>query len=363
MKDSAAALLLTAVIMWVAASTVCASEPPGESNFRPPPDEYDWIQLTSDEWLKGELVSLYENELTFDSDSLGLLNLDWEDIRSFHGMKNHRVSIGAMPMMAGRLQIDPGYVRLDIDGDAREFPRDQLVAITPTAYRELDNWSADATFGTNIRKGNAETIEYNLLAGLERRTPRSRVNIDYLGNFNKADGEEVANNHRLNGNWDLFSGNRFFWRPVISQFYRDPFQNISRQGTLESGVGYELINSPGTDWQVTSGLGGNFVHYQSVEPGESSSHTSPAFSLGTTFESELTAWLDYAFLMHMTFLDDESGAYQHHLLTTLSTDLIGNFDLDISLIWDRIGKPQQRADGSTPEKDDYRLMIGVGYEF
>jgi hypothetical protein len=39
------------------------------------------------------------------------------------------------------------------------------------------------------------------------------------------------------------------------------------------------------------------------------------------------------------------------------------FDLDISFIWDRIGKPQQRADGSTPEKDDYRLMIGLGYEF
>jgi hypothetical protein len=67
--------------------------------------------------------------------------------------------------------------------------------------------------------------------------------------------------------------------------------------------------------------------------------------------------------MQMTFLDDRSGAYQHHLLSTLSTDLIGNFDLDISFIWDRIDKPQQRADGSTPERDDYRLMIGLGYEF
>ena len=72
--------------------------------------------------------------------------------------------------------------------------------------------------------------------------------------------------------------------------------------------------------------------------------------------------MDYGFFMQMTFLDDDSGAYQHHLLSTISTDLIDNFDLDISFIWDRIQNPQQRADGSTPEKDDFRLMIGLGYD-
>ena len=32
----------------------------------PPPDEFDWIQLTSEEWLKGELKVLYEEKLEFD---------------------------------------------------------------------------------------------------------------------------------------------------------------------------------------------------------------------------------------------------------------------------------------------------------
>jgi hypothetical protein len=347
----------------MACNTVGASESTSGAGFEPAADAYDWIQLTSDEWLKGELITLYDDELTFDSDILGMLSLDWEDIKSFRGRQRHRISIQGQAPLAGRLQIDSDQVKLEIAGETREFPRQYLVAITPTAYRELDNWSADATFGTNIRKGNAETVEYNLLAGIERRTPRSRVNVDYLGNFNEADGEQVANNHRINGTYDLFSGGRFFWRPVISQFYRDPFQNISHQGTLETGLGYELIDNSRTEWLITSGLGGNFIRYQSVEPGEADSDTSPAFSLGTNFETELTSWIDYSFLMHMTFLDDDSGAYQHHLLSTLSTDLIGNFDLDVSFIWDRISKPQQRADGSSPEKDDYRLMIGLGYEF
>ena len=49
--------------------------------------------------------------------------------------------------------------------------------------------------------------------------------------------------------------------------------------------------------------------------------------------------------------------------STLSTELTGRLDLDVSFVWDRIQKPQARADGSVPEKDDYRLMLGLGFEF
>ncbi|MCP4993645.1 MAG: hypothetical protein GY934_07655 [Gammaproteobacteria bacterium] len=34
----------------------------------PPPDNYDWIQLVSGEWLKGELIAMYEGTVEFDSE-------------------------------------------------------------------------------------------------------------------------------------------------------------------------------------------------------------------------------------------------------------------------------------------------------
>ena len=37
--------------------------------FVPPEDGYDWIQLTSGEWLKGELIGVFDDEVEFDSDS------------------------------------------------------------------------------------------------------------------------------------------------------------------------------------------------------------------------------------------------------------------------------------------------------
>lgn len=333
------------------------------SDFAPPLDEYDWIQLTSDEWLKGELISLFDDELTFDSDHLGIVKIDWEDVKRFRGHGTYGISIQGIEPLAGELRIDEQRVVIIVAGKKHEYPRQGLVAITASADRELDKWSAELTLGVNIRSGNTDLVEYNMLAGIERRTPRSRVAIDYLGNFNETEGVEVENNHRVNVFFDLFSGGRIFWRPFIGQYFRDPFQNIKHQGTIETGLGYELVDSAKTEWEISTGLGANFVRYESVVPGQPADNTSPAVSFGTDFETELTSWMDYLLVFHLTFLDKESGSYQHHLLTTLSTDLIGNVDLDVSFVWDRTQKPQQRADGTFPKKDDYRLMIGLGFEF
>ena len=83
-------------------------------------------------------------------------------------------------------------------------------SITVSAQRERDRWSGDLTLGVNVRQGNADFIEYNMMAGVERRTPRSRAFVDYLGSFNETEGERVANDHRVNVVLDMFSGSRFF---------------------------------------------------------------------------------------------------------------------------------------------------------
>ena len=49
----------------------------------PSAEKYDWIQLTSNEWLKGEIKGMYKDSLEFDSDKLDLLEIDWDDGNGF----------------------------------------------------------------------------------------------------------------------------------------------------------------------------------------------------------------------------------------------------------------------------------------
>jgi putative salt-induced outer membrane protein YdiY len=343
------------VALWAAVANAGA--------YVPPDDGKDWLQLTSGEWLGGELIGMFYDQVEFDSDVLDDLTIDIEDVSGFTSPRRFGVRIRGYELLVGNVSIDDETVVIAIGEDERRFPRAELVALTVTADRERDRWSGDLSLGFNVRQGNTDVIEYNMFAGAERRTARSRAFVDYLGSFNETEGEQVANNHRVNGVVDVFSGSRLFWRPFIGQFFRDPFQNIRHQITLETGLGYDVIDTSRTEWEVFAGVGVNSVRRESVAAGRSKDSQSPAFSVGTNYEIELTSWIDYLFSFTATALDEESGTYQHHLVTTLSTDLIGDIDFDVSFVWDRTEDPPPLADGTVPERDDVRLLVGVGYEF
>ena len=353
----AAALLASLTLLTVAPVRADVQE------AMPPDDGYDWLMLDSGEWLRGELVSLFDDEMLFDSEHFDEILIELDDIERFYSGRIYAVSIQGAGSIVGKLRIEGQRLFIQDSDSEQVYQLGRLVSVTYSAQRERDRWSGEATLGLNFRRGNADIVEYNMLLGLQRRTPNSRVLIDYIGNFNETEGEQVSNNHRVNASIDRFSGSRFFWRPFLGQYFRDPFQNISNQLTVETGAGFEITDTSRTEWDVSAGFGFNYIRYDSVQAGEERSETSPAATFGTVFDTELLDWMDYLLDFQFTLLDRASGTYQHHLLTTLSTDLVGSWDLDVSFVWDRTREPQPRADGTVPEKNDFRLLVGVTYEF
>ena len=353
------------VAMALVPQVFAASEIEGSSweAFAPPADEFDWIQLTSREWLKGDIKTFFEEELEFDSDHFGVIKIDFDDVKRLRSYRYQAIRIDNDDPIVGRVDVTETQVIVTVDQQKQVFDRSRMVAITDPVEREIDRWSGDVALGVNIRSGNTDLVESSLLAHAERRTLTSRITLDYIGNINETERVEVANNHRFNGSYDLLSTRSFFWRPLSGQYYRDKFQNIDHQATIETGLGFNAIDNARTELLFAGGIGVNFLRNNSVAAGEDDTHQSPAVSFTMDFETELTSWMDYVFAFQGRVVDEQSGTYQQHLLTTLSTDLIGDFDLDVSFVWDRIQDPQPRADGSIPEQDDFRLIIGLGYEF
>ncbi len=334
-----------------------------QATFEPPEDSKDWIQLTSGEWLRGELIGLFEDVVEFDSEILEELNIEWEDVKRIRSPRTFGFNVNGDPTLVGTLRFDGDQVYIVSDSGATVVNREDLIGITKSAERERDRWSTDISIGMNVRRGNAEFLEQNTLATAERRTPKSRAIIDYVGSFNETEGIRVANSHRVTGTLDRFSNSRLFWRPVNIQYSRDEFQNIAHQATLSTGLGFEIKDTSKTDWQIYASAGANYLQRVSVEPGESEHSTSPSLTIGTDFETDLTSWIEYLFQYRVTFLDEEAGKRQRHMVTTISTDLIGDIDFDVSLIWDRTDSPRPASDGTIPKPDDYRLNVGIGFEF
>jgi putative salt-induced outer membrane protein YdiY len=355
-------ILLATFLAGVSLETVAAAAPWADG-FTPPPGKYSWVQLDSGEWLKGELIALYDDTLVFDSDHFGNLHLDGDDIESVYGKGVFIISLGDGRAVSGTLNIRGQTVSVAADDGDLEFPRANLVSITQTAERERDRWSGNVDFGLNVREGNTDISDLNVAAGFTRRTPVSRVSLDYRGNSNVTEGVRQTDSHRANLSVDRFTGRRFFWRPVSAQYYKDELQNINHQGTVDTGFGFQVIDTPRTSWEIQAGVGGNYRENVSVAPGEEQSAWSPVGTLSTNVSVDVTSWIEWEFLWNMVFLEESAGRFQHHMVNTLSTDLIGDLDLDVSLVWDRTKVPQEAEDGTVPQQDDYQLMVSLSYEF
>lgn len=339
-------------------------------NFLPPADDkFDWIQLTSDEWLKGELKSLYHYKLEFDSDELDLLTFDFEDIKQIRTHQPYSASIEDPSDQDNTIELD-GKIRMEGDRveiysseTTTELTRKKLISIAKSAKQERNLWSADISLGANIRKGNTDAVDITLRASTRRLSATSRLEFNYLGYYTETDDTKTANNHRLSGLRDSFISKRLFWRQIFAEYYRDPFKNIDSEVSLYSALGYYFIYTPKTKWDVSAGLGVRELEYISVESGQDTSNTSPALVIATLYDAELSKAVDLLVNFNFQFVDEDSGTYTHHFITTLKTDLMKDIDFDVSLIWDRIEEPRVDSDGVEPEQDDYQIVVGLTIEY
>jgi len=326
------------------------------------PDKYDWIQLNSGEWLKGDLKVLYEDKLEFDSDELDLLELDWEDVKQVRGHKPHSVRLEGPITVVGILKVVDDKVFVITEEEVLEFDRSRLVSIAHGETKEIGNWSAKISISLDVRKGNSDQINYSTSAHAKRRTSGSRFFIDYLGIFNKTEGFETANSQRISSYYDIFKTRKFYWRPVFGEYFRDPFSNIENRVDVGTGIGYHIIDTSKTKWDITPGLAYQYTQNVSVEAGQDSANSTPALVVGTVYDTELTKKIDFKARYSFNIVNQESGKYTHHARAALEIELTRSLDLDLSFVWDRIQDPKPAADGRVPDQDDFYLFFGIGFE-
>ena len=330
---------------------------------KPSATDFDWVQLVSGEWLKGEIKGLYKDSFEFDSDELDLLTLDWEDVKYVETHIPGSAYIEGVGTVYGYFEINRTKIIVTNGGEVKEYNRSQLVSFITGGEEELDYWSAKVTLGLIVRSGNTDQVDYNAKAGVKRQTSFSRFTADYIGNISNTQDIETIDNHRVTASHDIFKTRRFFLRPLFGEYYKDPFSNIDAKVTVGTGLGYTIIDTSRTDWDVSGGPAYQSTRFVSVQAGEDIQESTPALVVTTNYDIELTKKLEFIFLYSTTWGNEASGGYTHHIVTTFESEITGSFDFDISFIWDHISNPTAADDGTVPLPDDYRMTLGISYEY
>ena len=244
----------------------------------------------------------------------------------------------------------------------QEFKKDEVLTITAGAPKEINFWSMKVFAGIILRSGNSDVREINVQANFKRRTIHNRIAIDFIANQNTTESVEVSNNQRANLTWDKFLTDRFFVKPVFAEFLRDPFQNIDLRATIGAGFGYQLIDLPKVDWEISGGPGYQNTRFDSFSPGNPESEDTPALVVGTTADWDITKWMEFDGSYRAQFVNEQSGTYNHHLVASFETDITSLIDFDVSFIWDRIQDPRPDQAGIVPDQDDFRTTIGLTFD-
>ncbi len=323
---------------------------------------WDWIQVNTREWLKGKIKSMEHGRIVFDSDKVGILNLKWEDIRVLRSARPMAVFYNENSLILGRLTSEGN--NLVVHGTAGDFriAMENVVSMAAGSPEEIDYWSANISFGMNIRSGNTDQTDFNSTAEIQRRTARTNVKFGYRGNYSSTNEVLDSNDHRANLSYDILFSRYWYARPVSVEYYRDPFQNVDSQWTFGLGIGYFILDSAKQRWSVNAGPGYQMTRFVEVVQGSSLKENTPAFIVGTNYVQEVTPDVDFTATYNVTYTSRDAGRVERNATANLDVDLTKRFDLTLGLTWDHVAEPQADAQGTVPDQDDLRMTVGLKYE-
>jgi len=319
---------------------------------------FDWVRLNSGEWLKGELVSMYDKEIEFDSDVLDTLIIDREDVYMIISDRHHTVRFNDGNELSGTLNISGGYVKVG-EQEAKYRYRD-LVSIAPSVESELSAWTVKISLGADISKGNTDQTEYSARADIKRRTASSRFLAEFLGYRTTSDEQVTKNNIRANGTFDWFQTQKMYYRPIFFEYYRDPFQNIANKYTVGAGVGYYVMDTDKTEWDFSTGPA--YQKTESVATGEEKSNSSWSYFVGTNYELEVTKKIDFTFNYRYLTANSDAGGDSQYAMAAFEFEITDDIDFDMSLVWDYLADPIADENGVVPEKEDYKMIFALGID-
>lgn len=363
-------------------------------NATPPAKDFDWMELQSGEWLKGEFKGMYSGDVEFDSDEFDLVTFELSDIKQIITKGDSVISLNRpMPILTalstrlhkddksntsknsnvkneviGKILFREGTFKVVMqDKSTKVLNLTDIASIAGGEPKESNYWSASIFLGVDVLSGNTKQTTVTAKAHAQRRSALTRFLADYLNTYTKIDNDtKTADNNRFTSSFDMYQTAHFYWRLASLEYLRDPFRNITGKYTVAVGLGYDIIYTPKTNWSVTMGPGYQYTSYSdynSSNPASIESADTGLFFLNTKFDTEVTSDIDFIINYNAYFLNHNSGSYTHHAEIALETELINDFTIDLSLFWDRTKDPIAFADGSYPEQDDFKTMLAIGYSY
>jgi hypothetical protein len=327
-------------------------------------DSFEWVHLSSGEWIKGKIKRMRHDTLEFDSDDLGMLNIDFANVAGVHSPRIETYVFDERVSVSGKAIIIDDKVIIETEEGTKIFSRNELLSIIEGGERERDWWWLKLGFGLTLNKGNTDQLTYESSFDLRREDRLTLLALKYNASFGRTRGVQNVRRHIVNLDFKVFLSRRWFVTPAWSQFLNDKFQNIRFRATPATGGGVHIIDEPNVKWDFQTGIGYHFLRYKDDSAVDRANPQSDVFiPLATYADFDITGDIDLKLSWLTNLVVTTIGNTNHTARADLAIELTSVLGLDIAFLFLRTEDPAPPPEpGVTIEKNDYQLVVGVTVE-
>lgn len=317
----------------------------------------DVVILVNGNAVTGEVKSLEFGSLRYDTDSMGTVNIDWEDIVDVSSKQKLQIELTDGTRYFGELLPtgDPTFVRVLSLSQEHVIESSQIVRIAPieTSEKFLQRLDGLFSFGIQTQK-SSEVTSSNLSADISYRTQRYLVGMRLNSSVVDQPTEPTKARQGLSLNNQRFRSNRWFTDWFTSWEKNDEL-GIGGRVAAGGAIGRYLIQTNKNQFSLTGGIQGARTSY--IGEDESANQTEGRIEI-RYLRRNLAPETSLRFTSTIYPLLKDFSSYRAESDLSLSREIYEDFFLELAIGLSYISDPPTGAENS-----DYTATTSIGYSF
>jgi len=236
-----------------------------------------------------------------------------------------------------------------VPAPAADVPESTKQWWSPDTWIRQVEWEGGVEFGLNGTAGNSESVSLRAAANAKRKTELHEFTWDLTYAKTNSDGVETQNFGILNAGYERFLGESRWTYFIKQQLNYDEFKAFDLRIVLNSGVGYQFVETDTLNWKSRFGAGA------SHEIGGPDDNWVPEALFGTDFDwqfserQKLTSKVDY-FPAWADFHD-------YRIYSDIGWEILLNEAHALNLKLSIIDQYDSTPNGSKPNDVNYAVLL------
>lgn len=295
--------------------------------------------------------------LRYDPDSLGTVQIDWEDIMSVTTAQYVEVETESGHRYYGAIELSEAVntIAVGFGEDVDVIAKNEVIRIVPIATNENFVKRLEGTFSLGfVTDKSTGVTQGRITSNIKYRTTDYLVGLNLDSISTVQDSADNTKRHNLGLNYERFRENRWFTDWTLTAEQNDEL-SLDLRISVGAGLGRYLVQTNQNQFSVVLGLVATRESFISDE----SSVTNAEGRLSVKYlHRSLVPESNITFSTNVFPLLEDLSSFRAETNLTFRREFVKDLFLDLSFYHTYLSDPVEGSDSS-----DYGVSTSLGYEF